>query len=409
MATGGFKAFEYELTTNSENQNAFFFMSKAVKSFVKAVTQGIIAADSDWGYDSDFTATADDYVQIGSESSYYYQACFAQFLVNSTTHSKLLVYYNPAGKMKVNLQGGGCQRTNINGAQYYAWGLCMSMLPGNSEQTWDTSSNCTTYEFIPGDATIINGTALNDFNANITSASDFTALNSNSSTTVRFVFIVKGDFIAYFWQQKNSGNFCGGRVLGKIFSELCNASDNIARSQYGCIGYADPTSSGGVINELTDTYSANLNSRTNWIGGTNSHSGYTPSISEQSCLYDISFSSADRSRFPYPFIQIESSIGYSYCRQMAINPLVYSGSLTNSDSSNKTAFSPYLLYLDTNNLNNFYVAQDTAFKGYLDTDIFRAVYTGLPFNTLLDDGNFIYVGGGLAIGWDSTNEVILRT
>lgn len=408
MATGGFKAFEYEFTTNYDNQSSFLRMSQAVKAFVKAVTQGIIAADSDWEYDSNFTATADDFVQIGSESSYYYQACFAQFLVNSVTHSKLLVYYNPAGQMKIN-QIGFCQRIYANGISYYAWGLCMSMLPGDSEQTWDTTSNCTTQNFIPGDATVINGTALNTSTANVTSASNFTALNSNSSTTVRFVFIVKGDFVAYFWQQKNTGNFFGGRVLGKIFGELCNASDNIARSQYGCIGYVDPASSNGVINELVDTYSANLNSRAYWIGGENSHASYTPTISLQSCIYNISFASANTTKHPRPFITMQSSDGYENCRMMTTNPLAYSGSYTDSDSSNKTAFSPYMLYIETNNLTEYYVAQGTAFKGYLDTDIFRAVYTGLPFNTLLDNGNFIYVGGGLAIGWDSTNEVILRT
>ena len=52
-----------------------------------------------------------------------------------------------------------------------------------------------------------------------------------------------------------------------------------------------------------------------------------------------------------------------------------------------------------------YVVPGDGMKGWLDTDMIRAVCpTGLQTNYTLDNGNFIYVGNGLMMGWSSDND-----
>lgn len=58
------------------------------------------------------------------------------------------------------------------------------------------------------------------------------------------------------------------------------------------------------------------------------------------------------------------------------------------------------------NINNSgYVVPGDGMKGWLDTDMIRAVCpTGLQTNYTLDNGNFIYVGDGLMMGWSADND-----
>lgn len=52
-----------------------------------------------------------------------------------------------------------------------------------------------------------------------------------------------------------------------------------------------------------------------------------------------------------------------------------------------------------------YVVPGDGMKGWLDTDMIRAVCpTGLQTNYTLDNGNFVYVGKGLMMGWCPTND-----
>ena len=52
-----------------------------------------------------------------------------------------------------------------------------------------------------------------------------------------------------------------------------------------------------------------------------------------------------------------------------------------------------------------YVVPGDGMKGWLDTDMIRAVCpTGLQTNYTLDNGNFIYVGEGLMMGWSADND-----
>ena len=90
------------------------------------------------------------------------------------------------------------------------------------------------------------------------------------------------------------------------------------------------------------------------------------------------------------------------------NYYVSSGLRTQSVTSGKTAFCALLISHSTDDAGNYGVVPGNCFKGYLDTDFFRNVYYGFQYDTLFDGGNFIYAGGGIALGWDPSNTITLR-
>lgn len=386
MATGGFKAFEHVFTGSSYSSYAYYNSAEtAVKALLKALTQKIIATEPHWTYDSNFTATADDFVKIGTSSSAWYDANFAQFLINTVTGSKLLIYYNLGTTYQLNsINMIMSYNTNPNYA-VWGYGLCMSMIPGGSNQTWDITDDCTTANFIPYEATPVIGTS--SYKSSTSTSAENTTFVSQSSGTHRYVFLIKDDVILMFWQQVNSGELCGCNAIGKLYGTLCNASDTGACSKYGCIIFKSDASEKYKEDSVATSL---LNMRNYPFIKQESSASDTYSISEYvfSSYFAVSTDKRPAST---------SSVGISASNQRA-----FSGTLTSSATSNKTAFTPFLM-------GGVDVTTDSKFKGYLDTDIFRGVYYGFPYNTLFDNGNFIYVGSGLAVGWDASNNVILRT
>ena len=386
MATGGFKAFEHVFTgTSYTSYSAYSTAETAVKALLKALTQKIIATEPHWTYDSNFTATADDFVKIGTSSSEWYHANFAQFLINTVTGSKLLIYYNLGSNYQ--LQSINMIMSYSGNSSYAVWGygLCMSMIPGGSNQTWDITDNCTTANFIPYEATPVIGTG--SYPAGTSSSATNATFLAQGGYTHRYVFLVKEDVIMLFWQQLNSGELCGCNAIGKLYGTLCNASDTGACSKYGCIIFKSDSSDKFPEASVITSF---INNRTAPFIKREAAESDSYSISEFAFASYFAASTAER-----PFSTSSASISAS-------NQRVFNGNLTSSSTSNKTAFTPFLM-------GGIDVTADSKFKGYLDTDIFRGVYFGFPYNTLFDDGKFIYVGSGLAVGWDASNDVILRT
>lgn len=388
MATGGFKAFEHVFTgTNYTSYSSYSTGETAVKALLKAVTQGIVATEPHWTYDSNFTSTADNFVKIGSSSSKWYDACFAQFLINTNTGSKLLVYYNPGTTTVVDLSSV-LRYNNTTGYCIFGYGLCMAMIPGGSSQTWDTTSNCTTSSFLPTQATPILGTSSKP------DLGSTTATNANfvgTSGTHRYVIVIKEDVILVFWQDSNSGNMCGCNAVGKIFGTLCNASDDGVCSQYGCITFKKYT--------MTQTGYAESDYSNSMLNSRGLPLIYVASGTNVYCLNQQMF----MSYFKIDTTSKPTSTSNSGARSIsASNQMAFYDGAAQSSTTNKTAFTPFLVGGEN-------VGSDSYFKGYLDTDVFRGVYPGFPYNTLFDNGKFIYVGSGLAVGWDASNTVILRT
>lgn len=389
MTTGGFKAFEYNWTTTGTSSTVSVIESR-VKELLKGITQGIVQTNPHWGYDSNFTATADDYIKISSDTSIQGQA-YAQFLVNAVTGSKMLVYYNPAKQLLVDVSCLAETNTLTDSSKYRyrgGGGLCVSIIPGGLNETWNVSSDCTTSEFIPAHGTKIIGTACAQFNTASSSSNNPTYIISGQAG--RYVILLKDDVVVVMNQNLNSGNIYGLYATGKIFGTLSNAEDNFAYSKYGSIAFF-----AGVHDrtEINTKGGANLNVRTGGI--------FKPDSASANYFYGT-FAAQH-------FGAINNGETIRQPLLWATDNNVYAGGLNDSSESNKTSFSAIGVGKRIDVTSPTPVVTGSGYKGYIDTDLFRNVYSGFLYNTLFDDGNFIYVGGGLAMGWDASNEVIFRT
>lgn len=392
MATGGFKAFEYNMLEESYT-NIASVLEGRVKLLLKGITQGIIDTNSNWGYDTTHTATADSYIKIGTDTSAKTQI-YAQCLINSVSGCKLLVMYNPGwviGLSYSQSDGQFAYGNYISSSPQYrrCAGLCLSMIPGGVNETWNTDNNGNT-TIIPAHGTGLIGTANCYYDQTLSQSSALTSLAYGLSC--RYVLIIKDDTIVVMHQRLNNTSIDGLYAVGRIFGQLCNANDNGACSQFGAITAVSTGYDGSEYATPSNTYMA-INIRES-----------TP----------IAFYSTSNA-YSY-FVKDENTSEYIKVNQGATritetNPFARSPDYTDANLTNKSAFGAYLIAeaITVSTSSSVAISNGNGFKGYLNTDLFRTVFYGYPYNTLFDDGKFIYVGGSLAMGWDASNNVIFRT
>ena len=95
-----------------------------------------------------------------------------------------------------------------------------------------------------------------------------------------------------------------------------------------------------------------------------------------------------------------TSVYMSICNTMQLNTQVCLTSITGG-----SRWCPIQIMLLSSNPAERGIIPGDGFKGYLDTDFIRGVTIGVYSRgqTFGVDSEFIYLGGGLAIGWDKTN------
>ena len=383
MATGGYKAAEWVFTLKTEDSAAG--TEANVKLVLQNVCNLIIQCEPHWTHDAEYTATETDFIKIGSGTTIADQE-YAHFLINTVTGSRLLVCYTLGRTRQLNTS---CLCGASAGSGYYATGLCVSMIPGGSAEKWDISEDCTTASFIPNTATLIMGCG------NMIASSGYTSLCRfyNSVTTYkneRYVVIAKEDLIFIFLGKKATDTIYSSMCIGKIFGQLCNEDDNQYYSKYGAFVLSDNMTSG-----CAETSAPNESYGYLWLNSRNSErvSGQFP------VTYFKSVINGRPLTYQSPHVIPEAYMTNFY---------VSSGLRTQSVTSGKTAFCALLISHSTDDAGNYGVVPGNCFKGYLDTDFFRNVYCGFKYDTLFDGGNFIYAGGGIALGWDPSNTITLR-
>lgn len=383
MATGGFKAAEWVFTLKTVNSVSG--TEANVKMVLQNICNLIIQCEPHWTHDAEYTATETDFVKIGSGTLIANQE-YAHFLINTVTGSRLLVCYTLGQVRQLNTS---CLCGASSSSRYYATGLCVSMIPGGSTEKWDISENCTTASFIPNTATLIMGCG------NMIDSGGYTSLcryynGVQTNTNERYVVIVKEDIIFISLGQKAVTNIYSSMCVGKIFGQLYNEDDNQYYSKYGAFVLSDNITSVCAEQSVPNTNYGYL-----WLNSRDSSSvsGQFPVTYFKSVINGRPLTY----QFPHVIPEATTTNGY-----------VSSGLRTQSVTSGKTAFSALLISHSTDDAGNYGVVPGNCFKGYLDTDFFRNVYYGFQYDTLFDGGNFIYAGGGIALGWDPSNTITLR-
>ncbi len=376
MALGGFKAGEFIFSISASTTASV--VGNDVKGLVSGVCALLMSLEPHWGYDANYTATASDFVKIHATTSYQYQA-YAQFLVNSSTGSKLMVFYNPGG---YHLLNADCCCNSSTSNYYSDIGLGMSMIPGGSSNTWDISSDCTTGSLVPYDGVRCISMANRAQTTSYTNTFIHTGV-----TNGKYYLIVKEDLICVFSGKQGVDSLYSGFAIGKIFGQLFNSADNAYYSKYGAFNF-DSNS------EITET---TVNTNISWIN-TRANTPYW-GANVVGCLF--------RSTVTAPavtYLTTHSVIYSAGCLYWSND-----GTCVDAASSNKTTWTPILVAVTTDDAQTYGVVPGNGYKGYLDTDFLRGIYFGFPYNALLENGNFLSLGGGLAIGWDPSNTVVFRS
>ena len=388
MATGGYKAAEWIFTVKTSSTAST--TRSNVQLVLKNVCNLIMQCEPHWTHDAEYTATEDDFIKIGSGTANANQE-YAHFLINTVTGSRLLVCYLLGVTAQVQKVCCCDSQYNTSGG-YYGAGLCFSMIPGGSTSRWDVSSDCTTIAFIPNDATLLLGPA-----NTINNSAQTTLLGYYNGvatrTNARYVVLAKEDLIFVALGFAGETDLRNSLCIGKIFGKLCNDDDDQYYSRYGSFLFKKDAN--------TYTYETVANSETtvpnaNWLN-TRADQVYWNSV-----VAGCYFRSSTTTR-PVTYVS-----GQSVPQIVGNNAPVGAGLRTSSVTSGKTAFGAFLVSHSTNDANSYGVVPGNCFKGYLDTDFFRNVYYGFQYDTLFDGGNFIYAGGGIALGWDPSNTITLR-
>ena len=180
--------------------------------------------------------------------------------------------------------------------------------------------------------------------------------------------------------------------MGAIFDTLAHPTEDTSRvAKYGIFSLGN--GSGYTSFEILSTGESVLSSR---IGSKNYWSAYSDPSAKLAHVFANaagewihgSYSAASAYRLP---LYAQDALSASACTPITRGKARWLAIGMTSVSEN----------INTSG----YVVPGDGMKGWLDTDMIRAVCpTGLQTNYTLDNGDFIYVGHGLMMGWSADND-----
>lgn len=256
-------------------------------------------------------------------------------------------------------------------------GLFYSMIPADSSavfgNTWLGEG------FIPGEATLVGGPASYD---NGTSASYTMAGVGTTTSTFHAQVITNGHIIAFrMYRDSNYGHL---GIIGPIIATLAHPSvDNLSTSKMLSMAiYSSRSSSSypegnGYLNSYDSSFFYDYinSSRVNMFN-------------------QIEFFNAENKH-----IQSENGHGIFYDSSSSLN----SDRVSNSSITGFNRWTAIYIGVHSSDPTSHYVVMGDGMKGYLDTNFIRHVRAAYTFGQTFDDGNFVYIGNGIALGWDPTN------
>lgn len=218
-------------------------------------------------------------------------------------------------------------------------------------------------------------------------------VSQNSANIIySYYFLTKGNQIAIFekcssWGPNKIKCIIGGDLIGTFAhptldtKSLCcfSLSENNVR---------EPSTSDSDRGECTEPI-------------TNISSSYY--INQESSYFCRIYNNASNSQIQ----KANGNIIYSYKNKTGIglsvsNPIQLSLTISNS-SDNGSRWCPIQVYVQSDDPVTNGIISNDGFKGYLDTDFIRFVRIGAySLGSVFDNGNFIYIGSGLILGWDSS-------
>lgn len=386
------------------------------------VLQGIVTAiinTGKWELDvslnaslTNYTSASGDYT--GTTLPGTAMPCYMYFLTSTVGTEKLCVGYRYGFALSYGSGSTASRYTDENyrnaitaentaGKSAVSWGVFASIIPAGSSSTFSTTA-----PYRPSDSTPFVFTALKySFNYGTSSLVECRSMAyiAKSGTTYTYSYIPVTDGHSLFILTNTTNNsigrgsdYYGGFICGKLIGTPYTQSDN---NLYGTLMLSTSgnnfVSGSYYLNETyIDSYGISNNPSTYF---TNSY------YYESAAYWQQSVASADGTKWLGGQYLNAGTSSSDYIYGPRISAETY---LLNSNVSNNNQWVPIVLYgyATIGTLTEYGVTNDTCIKGWVDPDLARIVPLGsFTRGQLFNNGSLVYIGAGLAIGWDASNTI----
>jgi len=358
-------------------------LQRAQNILISAV-EAIIDTDTGWGLDTSRNATITSFASVPCMSGT--KTFPGLFLKNTVSGCKLFITYFCGSYDASSIISNFGSDSNL----YYissttaTSGLIISIIPGGSSSEFGNSFD---NAFLPSDATRLCGTCF--YSSRTSAYSPAHGSNPVSGDTYTWG-ILATSYVIGVASSKASGLSSPVYITGKIFGVLAHENDTAVNSKYGSVFFRMIAGSG-----VTEGWSGDIANSVTYVGGSELKLPGVPyNISGWNAAFSCGiFSKADGT-------WINGTDGNRYIVLLfTANAFVFSNKVTiNTDD---TVWESLLMAVKSADLNTDGVISGNGFKGYLDTDLFRA---GLGAEkATFDNGNFIKANSAtynnLILGW----------
>lgn len=388
----GFKYKKFSFTGGSldfPTGNTDELRLQRAQTILRSAAEAILATDTGWALDTSRNATVTDFSSVPCMSGA--KTFPGLFFKNTVSGCKLFIAYFCGSYDTSNIISNFGSNSNL----YYissttaTSGLITSIIPSGSSSEFGSSFD---NSFLPADATRLCGTCF--YQSRTSSYSPAHGSNPVSSDTYTWG-ILATPYVIGVGASKSSSISSPVYITGKIFGVLAHESDTAVNAKYGTVFFRMNAGSG-----VTEGWSGDIANTVGYVGGSELRMpGVTYGISDwaiSSCCGI--FSKADGT-----WINGTNGNGYIVLLFTA-NVFVFSNKVTTNASD--TMWEPLLMVVKSADLATNGVIPGDGFKGYLDTDLFRA---GLGAEkATFDNGNFIKANSAtynnLILGWSLTGN-----
>lgn len=334
-------------------------VEKRAKFILKTVANLLIDTGTGWALDKKHNATVDDMMTNTKND------LFVLFLT-STHGEKLMIGYSIENNVVPAPFGFKKDKSNMCKVS----GLFTSMIPAGSNsvfgQTWLGEG------FIPTDATLVyTCTGTSDYSSSM-------AYKNEDNTTYHTQVVTNGSIISFrVYKDLYYGTWW---FVGPIISTLAHQSmDTLPTAKMATLQYMKSGSYEG------DGY-INFEELGVWKRRVSS---------DNIDKYDkIDIFRADGEH-------IQSADGHGIFVSGASEQTL--NMVANSSITGLNRWAAIYIGVNSGDPTTHYIVKGDGMKGYLDTNFLRYVNNDYPFGQTFDDGNFVYIGYGVAMGWDPSN------
>ena len=279
---------------------------------------------------------------------------------------------------------------NLKSSFIITSGIQMSIIPKNSSSEF-LDSLTSSSDRIPSDATRIVSDNMSPNTSGSTQSNAYVAMasmrpflyNLSAGHTYSLGLLLNEETIIYFANTSSSQNrpsLYFEFALGKIFGTLAHTEDTTPQSKYGVfrVEKSNEQESERSSFQYYSVYGRNIG-----YSGTS-----TNEYNNCGCFCNANGNWICNSYTAFGVLQGE----------------LLSTNITNSSSADITRWCPLGAASNTSYVSpsssTYYIVEGDTFKGYLDTDIFRAAKS--TKGNYYNNGQFVAVGGNMLLQWDQT-------